>query len=365
MSVAIENCIAVGGFGKVYRARVTSEPAGGLVAVKKSRMTCYASMVKNPMLRHEATSKHTRSVYAWGCSKYYEYMVLELLGELVDAPLLTDEGLTLRNLVVLAWQMTDALEHVHAHHLVHCDIKPDSFLFNLDPAAGQIKLIDFGLARPYRNPDTLQHIPPSTIPCVFGTKHYTSINVQYHHGLCLSPSRRDDMESLAYTIVDLLCDDLPWGDPECPASEILALKQSWPGPAICAGYPAVFGEFVDYTRSLAFEETPDHAGWKHRFLAICPQIRGRPRYDASDREPKVGEPLWSDNVEIKSVHPKPTSLAQPERSRLHAPVWQPESTWADTEEIDDKDLLGEEQRTVRERLQRLEEPPACHWVVPG
>ena len=40
--------------GKVYRARVTSDPAGGLVAVKKSRMTCYASMVKNPMLRHEA-----------------------------------------------------------------------------------------------------------------------------------------------------------------------------------------------------------------------------------------------------------------------------------------------------------------------
>ena len=141
-------------------------------------------------------------MYAWGCSKYYEYMVLELLGELVDAPLLTDEGLTLRNLVVLAWQMvgqctaprasyslhweqTDALEHVHAHHLIHCDIKPDSFLFSLDPAAGQIKLIDFGLARPYRNPNTLQHVPPSTIPCVFGTKHYTSINVQYHHGPCL------------------------------------------------------------------------------------------------------------------------------------------------------------------------------------
>ncbi|KAL1757758.1 kinase-like domain-containing protein [Schizophyllum commune] len=325
-------------------------------------------MVKNPMLRHEACAMielqghpSIPEVYAWGCSKYYEYMVLELLGELVDAPLLTDEGLTLRNLVVIAWQMTDALEHVHAHHLVHCDIKPDSFLFSLDPAAGQIKLIDFGLARPYRNPSTLQHVPPSTIPCVFGTKHYTSINVQYHH----APSRRDDMESLAYTIVDLLCDDLPWGDPECPASEILTLKQSWSGPAICTGYPAVFGEFVDYTRSLAFEETPDYAGWKHRFLAICPQIRGRPRYDASDRGPKVGEPLWSENVEIKSVRSKPPSLAQPERSRLDAPVWQPESTWADIEEIDDKDLLGDEQRTVREKLQRLEEPPACHWVVPG
>ena len=79
----------------------------------------------------------------------------------------------------------------------------------------------------------------------------------------------------------------------------------------------------------------------------------------------MGEPLWSENVEIKSVRSKPPSLAQPERSRLDAPVWQPESTWADIEEIDDKDLLGDEQRTVREKLQRLEEPPACHWVVPG
>ena len=99
-------------------------------------------------------------MYAWGCSKYYEYMVLELLGELVDAPLLTDEGLTLRNLVVLAWQMvgrctvprasyslrceqTDALEHVHAHHLVHCDIKPGNFLTT--KGLERVYISDFGL----------------------------------------------------------------------------------------------------------------------------------------------------------------------------------------------------------------------------
>ena len=64
------------------------------------------------------------------------------------------------------------------------------------------------------------------------------------------------MESLAYTIADLLCGGLPWS--KLGSVDSFAEKQAWSGPALCEGYPAVFGEFVDYMRSLSFEEEPDY-----------------------------------------------------------------------------------------------------------
>ncbi|KAI5899221.1 uncharacterized protein SCHCODRAFT_01198204 [Schizophyllum commune H4-8] len=65
-----------------------------------------------------------------------------------------------------------------------------------------------------------------------------------------TPLRRDDMESLAYSIADLVRKGLPWDRLE--SEDVFAAKQSWSGPNICAGYPAVFGAFIDHTRSLDF-----------------------------------------------------------------------------------------------------------------
>ncbi|KAI4523348.1 kinase-like protein, partial [Schizophyllum commune Loenen D] len=266
--------------GRVYAARVASPHpmASGTVAVKR----CWTDRkVKNPMLLHEACATllvrgHPAipHIYAYGRSQCLEYIALERLGPSIDSCLreggMLDMrgGLTMRNLIALTCQMLDAINHVHSFGLVHCDIKPKNFLFDVNEASGLIKLIDFGLAKRYCHPTSRVHVAKSVTIHRYGTIRYNSISMHMHH----NPSRRDDMESQAYTIAELLCKDLPWYTLDDEDDDVFAVKQTWSGPEICADYPSVFGEFIEYTRSLRFEEKPDYEGWRTRFLSLAPEI---------------------------------------------------------------------------------------------
>jgi serine/threonine protein kinase len=46
------------------------------------------------------------------------------------------------------------LEFLHAKNFIHRDIKPENFLIGLGKKADQIYLIDYGLAKKYRDPRT-------------------------------------------------------------------------------------------------------------------------------------------------------------------------------------------------------------------
>ncbi|KAI0717686.1 kinase-like domain-containing protein [Cerioporus squamosus] len=119
-------------------------------------------------------------VYAWGRSQFYEYLALELL----DEDLSDMKGkLTMRNLVAIAM---DGLEHVHSRGIVHCDLKPPYFMLGRE---GRLHLIDFGICWPYRIRDTGR-------------------TVEAH--ISTAPSRRDDIESLSYTLLALIAGGLPW-----------------------------------------------------------------------------------------------------------------------------------------------------------
>lgn len=61
--------------------------------------------------------------------------------------------------------------------------------------AETVFLIDFGLAQLFRNPATYLHVPLSTDSPDIGTLPFLSVNSQRGS----TQSRRDDLESLAYT----------------------------------------------------------------------------------------------------------------------------------------------------------------------
>jgi len=123
-----------------------------------------------------------------------------------------------------------------------------------------VYIIDFGLSRMYRAPNTHLHIPYNENRLPTGTTAYSSIN----NHLGVERSRRDDMESLAYVLLYFLHGSLPWLGVE-PVTDhqwrdtILGQKMSsppsFPGP-VC---PAEFNVFLNYCRNLRFDEKPDYA----------------------------------------------------------------------------------------------------------
>lgn len=121
---------------------------------------------------------------------------------------------------------------------------------NLPPT---LFLIDFGLAQLFRNPATYLHIPFTKEHSVVGTLPFASINSQQGK----SQSRRDDLESLAYTIIYSALGDLPWMS-NSKKEVVLRKKKSITAEKLCKGLPAPFCKFVTYVRSLGFDERPDY-----------------------------------------------------------------------------------------------------------
>ncbi|KAI0325554.1 kinase-like protein [Cubamyces sp. BRFM 1775] len=366
MKLYLEKLLDRGGFSRVYLARIISSNTerSGHVVVKKAHVTKH---VRHPALQHEACALlllkgHQRipDVYAWGRSQYYEYLAMEKLGRDVGSVLKDPNGLTMRNLVALSIQMLDALEHVHAHGIVHCDIKPGNFLFTLD--GRQLKLIDFGLARSWRDRATGLHVCEGTIPALVGTVHYASINVHRHQ----APSRRDDVESLAYTIVKLLRGQLPWKDEYL--DNVLRSKLSWPGAALCARYPPVFADLVDYARALSFTDTPDYEQWRRDLRRLIPEdLLEDTAYNPEDsREPRVGTPRVSDASPREITEGEVDKPVSEDEESLpdSDDGWLPTSSWPPPHVIKDVDLIGDEAAVVRAHLERVEEPPAMerYWL---
>nr|VWO94472.1 N/A [Ganoderma boninense] len=291
--------------------------------------------------------------------EYFEYLVMDLLGSSLAKVLKASEsrGFTLRNVVVLTCQMLDVLEHVHEKGIVHCDIKPRNFVFGTGQHAGRLYLIDFGLSRPWTDPSTGQPFPEDAKFGFRGTLHYASRKVHLGH----TPSRRDDVESLAYIAVQLLTGTLPWGHTK-ETDDLLPVLFAHSGQTLCEGYDDVFAQFVDYTLGLRYDETPEYQRWRDAFRGLVPGLPPDAQFDAEDdSEPRVGVPkIPNPDVDRSALrcadHPRPASsedsdpslervLGGASRSKYggqhdFAPNWG--SSWACGSAIRAADVFGDE-----------------------
>jgi len=190
----------------------------------------------------------------------YNIMIMELLGKSLEvlAQQYADEKLSLKTCCMLGIEMLKILKKIHDNHFIHRDIKPDNFAIGYSDQS-QLYLIDFGLAKQYRNAKTLQQKPMQKNKKLTGTARYASINALRGY----DQSRRDDLESIGYVLAYLLRGNLPWQGivvktKEEKYAKILYRKQSITSEQLFFGFPNELCTYINYCKNLGYEEEPKY-----------------------------------------------------------------------------------------------------------
>ena len=245
-SYRLEELLSCGGYGQVYKAlQLTPEVNPGLapVAVK-------LQILKSPHARRafwqevhfyrkageqESWLPHfiassTEVLCVNDCEDAeVGWIVVELLGSDLHS---------FRKKIVgsfdifkrLSLSCLHAVKKLHEMNLIHCDIKPNNFILEVDGPPG-IRLVDFGLVQPSGQIQT----------CLQGTMDYASTRQLLRQPL----NGFDDLQSLGYTLLAMWLGYLPWSWEEyvqcqCPSSFDISSPVS--------------NDFKEYTSWIAFRK---------------------------------------------------------------------------------------------------------------
>lgn len=152
------------------------------------------------------------------------------------------------------------MEYIHSKNFIHRDIKPDNFLVGLGKKQWLVYLIDYGLAKRYKDPLTKNHIQYRDNKNLTGTARYASINTH----LGVEQSRRDDLEGIGYTLMYFNKGSLPWQGLKAKSKKekydrIRDIKTSTAVEDLCKDCPEEFATYLNYCRKLGFDQDPDYS----------------------------------------------------------------------------------------------------------
>lgn len=273
--------IGGGTFGEVYSAENLN--TGEIVAVKLEPVETKNSQLvnENRVYQNMSGAVGFPHIYWYGKEGNYNCIVFDLLGKSMQNLFIeSKKKISLHSVLMFAVQAIARLEYLHKKGFIHRDIKPENFVVGNKEtnAMNTIYMIDFGISSRYIDRRTGKHIEYSVGKPLTGTARYVSINTH----LGIEPSRRDDMEALAYVLIYLLKGSLPWEGVRCQSKEekyekILEKKKSISTDELCKDIPIEFQLFLDDVKRLDFEDEPHYSYYRSLFFDLM--IKSGTSYD--------------------------------------------------------------------------------------
>ena len=183
--------------------------------------------------------------------------------------------------------------------------------------------------------------------------------------VALSP--HDDMESLAYAILELQIGRLPWENCMTNANAYVS-KQKWTGEHWTAtiGCPKAFGDFLDTVRDRG--QALDYARWKEELCGnstpIPPCDSAPYLYDPLDDSAPIRRDGYEDLEAYKDLteserarvpkSPEPWSSVPGGWDGFH-----PRSTWSGPVTLEEGATFGDERELFLRELALIDRPPTC------
>jgi len=226
-----------GGMGEVYLARDTRLERKVALKVLPAELMDNPDRMKRFVQEAKAASRLNHpniiTIHEIDRAEGIDFLVMEYVpGKSLDE-LIPRKGIALKKALPIAIQMAEALAAAHAAGIVHRDLKPGNVMVS---ESGQVKVLDFGLAKLTEGSKSSRLEPTETIQfqsrslteegTILGTVSYMS--PEQAQGM--STDGRTDIFSFGAVLYEMLTGRRAF-DGDSPASILSAILRDQPKPA--------------------------------------------------------------------------------------------------------------------------------------
>ncbi|XP_026233909.1 inactive serine/threonine-protein kinase VRK3 isoform X2 [Anabas testudineus] len=204
----------------------------------------------------------------------YRFLIFPNMGRSLQSVLEEENGfLSEKDVLQLGCRILDVLQYIHSNEYVHADINAE----NIYIKQGQKSLIYLvGYCHAFRYCPGGQHVEYREASRTPHEGNIQFISLDAHRGA--APSRRSDLQSLGYCMLQWHTGSLPWTNLTQP-DQVANQKQRYMDdvPALlshCFGKKSAFETYLTAVMALQYCEQPDYTALQSRLSAALLQLGG-------------------------------------------------------------------------------------------